>query len=110
MKIRRRQHDSSMTVTIEGEIDSSRCDCLQHFWDQHVPDSLPALHIDMGSVDDIDAIGVATCVDLIRRAVEQGTEVTLDAAPQMLAHTLYKTAVMHRLVLRHPREEEPYAG
>ncbi|WP_145258112.1 STAS domain-containing protein [Planctomycetes bacterium Pan216] len=113
MKLRPELDGDRFIVRMEGEIDSSRCDCLAHFWDHYLDETLGDVWLDMSGVEEMDAQSVAVMVTLLRRQLEAGSAVTLEAAPQMLAHTLYKAGELReggRLSLVEPRTEEPYAG
>jgi ABC-type transporter Mla MlaB component len=70
------------------------------------------VEIDMADVDEVDPVGLATTVTLIRRHLDEGAAVVLCAPPQMIAHTLYKAALLEsdQLRIEAARAEEPYAG
>lgn len=113
MKLRHVVTPTGIDVWIRGEVDGSKCHCLENFWDFYLADPSQDLRVDMTDVDDIDPIAVATLVTLLRRHTNAGATVVLDAPPQMLAHTLYKTGMIEAgepLTIVHPRTEEPYAG
>ena len=113
MKLRPETDGDRFIVRMEGELDASRCDCLEHFWAHYLDETLGDVWLDMSSVEEIDAESVAVMVTLIREQIASGSLVTVESAPQMLAHTLYKTGMLESpssLRLVDPREEEPYAG
>lgn len=112
MKLRCEEQKDGIRVLISGSIDGSKCNCLENFWDFHVGTGHTNVEIDMAEVDDVDPLGLATTVTLIRRHLDEGAAVVLSAPPQMVAHTLYKAALMEseQLRIEAAREEEPYAG
>jgi ABC-type transporter Mla MlaB component len=113
MKIRHQIVDNRAQVWIAGEVAGSRCDCLAHFWDRHLPDDVAELKVDLTHVDEMDAQGVAVFVELLRRHLRGGTRVAIQSPPQTLAHVLYKSALIDgpgKIELRDQRSEEPYAG
>lgn len=113
MKLAHRIEGASIFVRVSGAIDSGKCDCLRHFWDRFVSGPFDSVHVDMENVEAIDAVSVATAIDLIRENLAAGSRMILQGPPQMLAHTLYKTAMTadaKRLVIVDPQAEAPYAG
>lgn len=112
MKLRSSDLDQGIRIVVHGAIDGSKCNCLASFWNLHVTDDHRMVEMDLTEVDDIDPLGIATLVPLIRQALCRGAKVILCEPPQMLAHTLYKTADLQQqqLVIVNAREEEPYAG
>lgn len=110
MKIGQRQSGSESVITIVGDIDSQKCNCLECFWEQHVGDSGP-MRIEMARIDQIDPEGIATVVSLLRQ--RPARPAVLVAPPQMLAHTLYKAGMLRSdspLRIEQPRNDEPYPG
>lgn len=114
MKLKHELANRRLTVILRGDIEGSRCACLEHFWDRHVDkDGYDQATFDMTEVDSIDAIGIAKLVTLLKRLLKRPVSLSLDSAPQMLTHTLYKTALLEdpkRLNLLNQVTEEPYAG
>jgi anti-anti-sigma factor len=114
MKLKHEMTGQRLTVWLKGEIEGSRCQCLEHFWDRHVDKAgYKEAIIDMTEVELIDALGIAKMVTLLRRLLERPVCLILDSAPQLLAHTLYKTAMLEdpdRLKLINEVTDEPYAG
>lgn len=55
-----------------------------------------------------DGVAMARMVDLIRALGARWGEITVDRAPQMLAHSLYKPGLLQsgQIRLRAPREDE----
>lgn len=69
------------------------------------------MRIDLDELDADDGAGVAVLTTLLRELLDRGGEITLVRAPQMLAHTLYKTGMLRRyarLHLEDVQQEEPY--
>jgi anti-anti-sigma regulatory factor len=97
-----------LTVRIRGDVEGASCNCLEHFWDHYVEPAPDRLVVEMSETSDLDGVGTATIVNLLRRALEGGSRIILDSPPQMLAHTLYKIAMLERIEIMHPRVEEPY--
>ena len=114
MKLKHELDNRCLKVILRGDIEGARCACLEHFWDRHVDrDGYDQVVFDMNEVESIDAIGIAKMVTLLRRLFKRPVSLTLDSAPQVLAHTLYKTALLEdpkRLNLINEITEEPYAG
>lgn len=114
MKLKHELANRQLKVQLRGDIEGSRCACLEHFWDRHVDkEGYDHALFDMSEVDSIDAVGIAKIVSLLKRLMKRPVSLTLDSAPQMLAHTLYKTALLEdpkRLNLQNEITEEPYAG
>lgn len=113
MKLAHRLEGNSIFVRVSGAIDTGKCDCLRHFWDRFVTGPFAAVHVEMEDVDAMDAESVATAIELLRENLAAGSRIILVAPPQMLAHTLYKTAMTadpNRLVIHDPQTESPYAG
>jgi anti-anti-sigma factor len=114
MKLKHEMDGQRLKVQLRGEIDGARCSCLEHFWDRHVDkDGYNEAIFDMRDVDAIDAVAIATMVTLLRRLFKRPVSLILDSAPQVLAHTLYKAALLEdrkRLRLINEVTEEPYAG
>lgn len=108
MKFRHRISGSSAHVELAGDLDARECNCLQAFWDCHLPDDLATLDLDMAAVDSLDAESVAVLTTLVRNHLATGAEVTLHHPPQMLAHTLYKIGLLDHagLTLIEPRTDE----
>lgn len=113
MKIHSRSDQRHLEVSIDGAIDSSKCDCLSRYWDFYIASDLPELYVSMENVDEIDPTSVATMVNLLRETIVAGTQITLSSPPQVLAHTLYKARLLegeNAVIVENPRMEEPYAG
>lgn len=66
------------------------------------------INLDFEDLELDDGSAVAEAVNALRALLEQAP-VVVHNAPQMLAHTLYKTGMLRgqRLALETPREEEP---
>ncbi len=100
-------------LSLAGEVDGSRCACLEHFWQRRAAGTFDEIEVDLHAVDALDGAAVATLVNLFRASLAAGARVILEAPPQMLAHTLYKCGLLdpeRGITLRAPRTEEPYAG
>lgn len=69
------------------------------------------IDLDFEDLELDDGRAVAETVNALRELLEQA-RVTVHHAPQMLAHTLYKTGMLRgsRLALASPRNEEPTAS
>jgi anti-anti-sigma factor len=112
VKFSHRIDGNTTRVGLAGELDGASCNCLQAFWTCHLDERAPRVEIDMTEVDGIDGESIAVLVGIIRGHVEAGSEVVVRAAPQMLAHTLYKAGLLKQpgLRLESPRaDEQPYA-
>src|SRR5262249_43300605 len=66
--------------------------------------------LDMSAFEVTDGVGVAAAINAIRRLLERTEKITLIAAPQLLAHNLYRVGMLAdgRTELVATREEEPY--
>ncbi len=69
------------------------------------------IHLNFGDLELDDGSAVAEAVNVLRALLAQA-HVVVRNAPQMLAHTLYKTGMLRgeRLALETPRQEEPSAS
>lgn len=112
MKLNKFVERGKLHVVMTGDIAGGKCDCLEKFWAQHVPQRVPELTIDMTGVDAIDPLGVATMINLLRDKLGDDMRVTLRSPPQVLAHTVYKIRMSEDpcLAIEELRTEEPYAG
>ena len=113
MKLSSVREGDRIRIFIRGEADGSRCECLERFWERHVDQEATSLHVQMDVVDSMDARAVSTMVNLIRRSLASGARVVLDAPPQILTHTLYKSGMLQpgmQVNVINQRYEEPYAG
>ena len=106
----RRLADASR-ITVGGNVDK---ECAQAFAAALERD-VPALalgertiHLDLDDLELDDGSAVAEAVNALRGLLRSAT-VVVHHAPQMLAHTLYKTGMLDndRLSLEAPRVEEP---
>jgi anti-anti-sigma regulatory factor len=70
------------------------------------------VHLDFDELDLLDGTAVAETVNAIRNLLETGRSLRIVHAPQMLAHTLYKTGMLEdgRIILIDPVEEESTAN
>ena len=70
----------------------------------------PAGHLclRLADLDTEDGVAVAELINLVRALAARVERLTLDSAPQMLAHTLYKVGMLEdgRIRLVAPRTEE----
>lgn len=69
------------------------------------------IHLDFRDLELDDGSAVAEAVNALRELL-LGARVVIKNAPQMLAHTLYKTGMLRgtELALASPRDEEPTAS
>ena len=74
-------------------------------WSEIPPDGEITLQLE--DVDIVSGPAMALCITWIRSLCQRHPKVTLIRAPQMLAHTLYKTNMLNTLniVLISPRED-----
>ena len=68
--------------------------------------------LEFEELDLLDGIAVAETVNALREILDTGFELKIYHAPQMLAHTLYKTGMLvdGRILLVDPIEEESTAN
>jgi anti-anti-sigma regulatory factor len=110
MKFRHDVAGDRVHVWLEGDLDGSNCNCLRAFWDCHIPEDASQVDVDMLEVDAIDGESIAHLVGIVRTHLASGAAIALRHAPQMLAHTLYKTGMLGnaRLELIEPRSDEQH--
>lgn len=104
--------DGVVHVVVRGELEVASCACLRNFWELRVAPH-DVVDVDLREAETGDGQGVATLASLVEDSLRAGARVTLRHAPQMVAHTLYKTGRLRdgsALELVAPREEEPYGG
>lgn len=95
---------------MEGELGHENRAALLNWIDSVVAVESP-LCLELSGLDIADAEGAAVMVEVIRRLLLLSPSLTLTHAPQLLAHLLYRTAMLEaggRLRLVEPRQEEPY--
>ncbi len=70
------------------------------------------IRLEFEELDLLDGAAVAEAVNAIREILETGRSLEIHHAPQMLAHTLYKTGMLAdgRILLIEPVEEESTAN
>lgn len=68
--------------------------------------------LEFEELDLLDGVAVAEAVNAIREILETDRSLAIHHAPQMLAHTLYKTGMLAdgRILLIEPVEEESTAN
>jgi ABC-type transporter Mla MlaB component len=113
MKLRALRVGKELRVSISGLMVGSDCSCLEHFWSRRVASvDSPRIMLDLDGIEEIDAVAIAQLVTLTRRTARPGRPLTITAAPQMLAHTLYKIGALRHgsLTVDSHATEEPYAG
>ncbi|MFO0984834.1 MAG: STAS domain-containing protein [Planctomycetota bacterium] len=107
MKLAWHTEGHTLHVTMRGALEARTCRCLRRFWERHV---LHARHtlVAMAEVDADDGHGIAVMIDLLQQSLQNGAGITLEHAPQALAHTIYKVGLLQdgRLSLSAPRRGE----
>jgi len=96
---------------VGGSIDATSAEAFAEVLEHDVralADGDGTIHLELDELELDDGSAVAEAVNALRRLLEHG-KVVLHHAPQMLAHTLYKTGMLEgeRLRLEAPRVEEP---
>ncbi len=111
MKISSSLEGETLRVEISGEVEVESCRCLRNFWELRVAGKR-RVRLDLSDIDCADAEGTAELLRLIVDSARSGMMLEVEHAPQVLAHSLYRTADLtepSNLSLVEPREEEPYA-
>lgn len=96
------------TLIIRGELDAAQADMFAA--EVAALGALPdPLTVDLGSFDIADAHAAVTAVNTMR-TLARGRCLVLHAAPQILAHNLYRVGDLEQgsLRLEATREDEPY--
>lgn len=96
-------------VTLSGELDLAATDALAAAFPGDA--AAGAVVLEMSELDVLEGPPVAAFVSLLRELARHATRLTLVAAPQLLAHNLYRVGALQgrwAIVLVDPREEEPY--
>lgn len=106
----RRRTDASR-ITVGGSIDATVAEAFGEVFEHDVralADGDGIIHLELDELELDDGSAVAEAVNALRRLLTHGP-VVLHHAPQMLAHTLYKTGMLQgdRLQLETPRVDEP---
>lgn len=91
---------------VEGELDLAGARLLERAV-LALPRDRGALTFELHDLELRDGAACAAVVDAFRGLADRGVRVTLVAAPQSLAHVLYRVAALPRIVLVDPRQEEP---
>lgn len=96
------------TLYIHGELDAAHTDAFAAELGalEALPDSLVA---DLGGFDVSDGLAAVAAVNAIQ-ALARGRHLVLRAAPQLLAHNLYRVGALEddSVRLEATREDEPY--
>ncbi|MCA9622837.1 MAG: hypothetical protein KC731_27650 [Myxococcales bacterium] len=106
-----RRQPAASHICIEGSVDASNARAVAQAIPQDVralADGDGTIHLDFEGLELDDGHAVVEVVNALRTILEESA-VVIHHAPQMLAHTLYKTGMLRgtRLSLEEPRVEEP---
>lgn len=97
---------SDERVSLHGELRRENCTAWRN--------GLDALRgcrvLELGDLDIADGVACTEAVNLIRHLLAVNTHLRIVAAPQVLAHNLYRTGLLQgdRIVLEAMREDEAY--
>lgn len=95
-------------LSIGGELAQDNVAAFEQELDQF--SLLPAeLLVDLGAFDIADGVATVAAVNAMRR-LASGRHLIIKAAPQLLAHNLYRVAALEdgAITLAETREDEPY--
>lgn len=95
---------------IEGELSRDNSAVL-HDWGCRIAATVAIRELDLAGLDIMDAAGIAAAVEVIRMLSTHSPVMSVNHAPHLLAHTLYRIGLLEtgsHIVLVDPRQEEPY--
>ena len=111
MKLSCEQRDGAVHARVDGDLEATSCTCRRNFWELRLA-SPARIELDLSGAEAGDGVGVAELVGLVRDALAAGRRIVLHAAPQVVAHNLYRVGLLTHpgLSLRDTRQDEPYSG
>jgi anti-anti-sigma regulatory factor len=105
------RQDESHLISIEGELcEENAAEVDEAFRSVSVASNGTTV-LNMSAFDVMDGVGVTTVINAIRSLLERTQKIMIIAAPQMLAHNLYRVGMLaanSRIELVDMREDEPY--
>lgn len=110
-ELQRHERGGGVGFVLLGDVDADAAGRVAEAF-RSEPAGGGAVALEMEDAELTDGLAVTRMVDALRLLLERFNRVRLARAPQMLAHTLYKTGALRdgRLELIEPREEEGGAG
>ena len=105
------RQDESHLIYLEGELSEQNAAEFDEAFRRLSVSPNGTTTLNMASLDITDGVSVATVLNAIRNLLERTEKVIIIAAPQMLAHNLYRVGMLaadSRIELVDMREEEPY--
>jgi len=103
--------DENNRIFVEGELSEENAVEFEADFRALPLESAGTIILDMSAFDIADGIGIATAINMLRYLLERGEKLIIIAAPQLLAHNLYRVGMLEansRIALLAMREEEPY--
>lgn len=104
------RQDESNLIYVEGELSEGNAAEFDEAFRGLSVATCESTVLDMLAFDIADGVGVTTMINAIRHLLERTEKITIIAAPQLLAHNLYRVGMLadSRIKLVDMREEEPY--
>ena len=99
------------TVACEGDLDRSSAGLFESCLAPGFAGAADRVVFELAGLDIGDGLGIAAAVSLVKHLRGEGRAVFLVAAPQMLAHNLYKNGLLAgpgAVQLHNTRQDEPY--
>lgn len=94
------------TLSIGGELTRDNSPILLQWLETQAAVS----HLELSELDIEDGVAATYAVNAVRLLLERGAALEIEAAPQVLAHNLYRTGMLQErgITLRAMREDEAY--
>jgi len=105
------RQDESHLIYLEGELSEHNAVEVDESFRRLPVASNGTTVLNMSAFDVMDGVGVTTVINAIRSLLERTQKIMIIAAPQMLAHNLYRVGMLaanSRIELVDMREDEPY--
>ena len=105
------KQDESQHIFVECELSEENAAEFEEAFRALQIESHGTTIMNMSAFDVTDGVGVATAINAIRHLLERTEKISIIAAPQILAHNLYRVGMLEadsRIELVDMREEEPY--
>lgn len=96
-------------LVVDGPVDGAEAPALGEAMLREAASISGPLQLDLRELEPLDGVAVAELVTALRALLARHGRLELIAAPQMLAHTLYRVGLLEdgRLVVREVVSEEP---
>lgn len=104
------ENSASDTAKIEGELSRENIAEFQSHMRAINSDASRAITLDLSALDIEDGIALATMINALRELNARAAKLTVQGAPQMLGHNLYRIGLLdgpRAIELIDMREDEP---